>query len=203
MWFLAGTSGDFTAQRERVIPLDRHILVPVIDMRDSNRRKDDRSYLPGPCEVLQKSAAVHNELLGSVIVLIDGVPVTDVARFRVRSKSCFPLLADDPDSELMAADGYSLLLKPLPPGRHTLIVGAYAAGRSNGYGRMVQNFESCCTSAGRRTWRRRSRWTQPWRWLRCSRTTFPLGEGCRRTRVPAGRLTRHHGSRAARASALA
>lgn len=142
VWFLAGTSGDFTAQRECVIPLDRHILVPVINMRDSNRRKGDRSYLPVPCEVLQKSAAVNNEQLGSAIVLIDGVPVTDVARFRVRSDGCFPLLADDPDSQLTAADGYWLLLKPLPPGRHTLTVGAnYAAERSNGYGRMVQNFE--------------------------------------------------------------
>lgn len=124
-----------------MIPLDRHILVPVINMRESNRRKDDRRYLPIPCKVLQQSAAVNNEQLGSAIVLIDGVPVTDVARFRVRSDGCFPLVADDPDSPSTAADGYWLLIKPLPPGRHTLTVGANYAAERSGYGKLVQNFE--------------------------------------------------------------
>lgn len=151
VWFLAGTNGKFNAQRECVIPAGRHILVPVINMRQSdvrNRRAADA--LPIPCKTLQHAAAVNNERLGSAIVLIDGVRVTDVKRYRVRSQGCFPLIPGmDEDFARTAADGYWLLLKPLPPGRHTVTVGANYAADDDGFGRMVQNFEYVLHVGGR------------------------------------------------------
>lgn len=149
VWFLAGTDGSFNAQRECVIPADRHILVPVINMRYSNPRRHGTDALPIPCKVLQESAAVNNERLASAVAFIDGVPVTDVARYRVRSDGCFPIDADDDTSASTAADGYWLLIKPLPPGRHTLTVGANYAAGEGGYGTMVQNFEYVLHIGGR------------------------------------------------------
>lgn len=140
VWFLAGTDGTFNAKRTCIIPLGRHILVPIINMRYSNPSSHGET-LPLPCNVLQESAAVNNDRLGSAIVLIDGVRVTDVARYRVRTKGCFPLVDGDETSPSTAADGYWLLIKPLPAGRHTLTIGANYAADEDGYGRMVQNFE--------------------------------------------------------------
>ena len=55
--------------------------------------------------------------------------------------AAFPLQPGNDESGLTAADGYWLLIKPLPTGRHTLTIGANYATDDNGYGRMVQNFE--------------------------------------------------------------
>lgn len=149
VWFLAGTDGTFNAKRTCVVPSGRHILVPVINMRYSNVPPRRGEPLPLPCKVLQEGAAVNNDRLGSAIVLIDGVRVTEVARYRVRSNGCFPLVEGDDQSPSTAADGYWLLIKPLPPGRHILTVGANYAADGDGYGRMVQNFEYLLHVGGR------------------------------------------------------
>lgn len=149
VWFLAGTDGTFNARRTCIVPSGRHILVPVINMRTSNTRPRHGTRLPLPCKVLQESAAVNNDRLGSAVVLIDGVRVSDVARYRVRSNGCFPLVETDEESPSTAADGYWLLIKPLPPGRHTLTIGANYAADEDGYGRMVQNFEYVLHVGGR------------------------------------------------------
>jgi hypothetical protein len=149
VWFLAGTDGTFNAKRTCIVPANRHILMPIINMRYSNMRQHNGKPLPLPCKVLQQSAAVNNDRLGSAVVLLDGVPVTDVTRYRVRSDGCFPLVAEDEESPSTAADGYWLLLKPLPLGRHTIAVGANYAADEAGYGQMVQNFEYVLYVGGR------------------------------------------------------
>lgn len=141
VWFLAGTDGTFNATRRCVIPEGRHILVPIINMRYSNTQPRRGKALNLPCKVLQEGAAVNNDRLGSAIVLIDGARVSDVTRYRIRSDGCFPLVEGDAESPRTAADGYWLLIKPLPRGRHTLSVGANYAADESGYGHMVQNFE--------------------------------------------------------------
>lgn len=145
VWFLAGTNGRFNAKRECVVPAGRYLLVPIINMRNSSFDED----LPLPCPVLQGGAAVNNERLGSAVALIDGVPVTNVTRYRVRSDGCFPLIPDNDKTGLTAADGYWLLIKPLPTGRHTLSIGANYATDDSGYGKMVQNFEYVLHVGGR------------------------------------------------------
>lgn len=144
VWFLAGTDGTFNAHRECVVPEGRYLLVPIINMLQGSNDKG----LPLPCAVLQGAAAVNNERLASAVALIDGVPVTDVARFRVRSDGCFALQPGHA-SGLTAADGYWLLIKPLPTGRHTLTIGANYDSDDSGYGKMVQNFEYVLHVGGR------------------------------------------------------
>lgn len=148
VWFLAGTDGSFNARRECVVPAKRHILMPIINMRSSGVGTRN-GRMTRPCASLQDEAAVNNEKLGSAIVLIDGVRVSDVARYRVRSDGCFPIRANDDTAPRVAADGYWLLIKPLPPGRHTISVGANYATGEEGYGGMVQSFEYVLHVGGR------------------------------------------------------
>lgn len=152
VWFLAGTDGSFTARRECVVPVGKYLLVPVINMvvRDSG----DPEYVRSSCAQLQASAALNNDRLASAVVVIDGVRLADVARYRVRSEGCFHSGRDE-DSPLAAADGYWLLFEPLPPGRHHLVVGAnYGTNDDDddddeGGGRRVQNFEYVLHVGGR------------------------------------------------------
>ncbi|MBB1059541.1 hypothetical protein [Marilutibacter spongiae] len=153
VWFLAGTDGSFTARRECTIPADRHLLLPVINMLHSNPPRAPKGYVRRRCSELQAAAAVNNDGLNSAVVLIDGEPVRDVARYRVRSHGCFDMDEDREGANgagdagkrpgrLAAADGYWLLIRPLAPGRHTIVVGAnYGVDADRSYGNMVQNFE--------------------------------------------------------------
>jgi hypothetical protein len=145
VWFLAGTDGKFDANRECVVPKDKHLFLPVINSIHYSPRTRDRSRIPS-CKELQDGAAVNNDNLVSAVVFIDDVQVDEIRTFRVRSKGCFQLFADDPkdpdDQKIMAAsDGYWLLIAPLSAGRHTIRVGANYGSRERAFGHMIQNFE--------------------------------------------------------------
>lgn len=136
VWFLAGTNGRFQPKRECVIPEGKHLLLPVINMISYGV---DES---ATCASLQGGAAVNNDNLLSAVVVLDGKLLDDVRKRRVSSEGCFRMDPDDEDSTLAAADGYWLLLKPLPRGRHTLNVGANYDTRQGGdYSGMQQTFE--------------------------------------------------------------
>jgi hypothetical protein len=147
VWFLAGTDGSFDARRTCRVPEGRHLLVPVINMIHYGPVSG-----PRPCDALQKAAATNNDHLRSAVAVLDGEALPASAVLRLRTTGCFDPFpgADrdrDPDGESgsglhAAADGYWLLLPPLPPGRHVLSIGAnYAAPGDEGHGSMVQNFE--------------------------------------------------------------
>lgn len=137
VWYLAGTDGSFSAERRCTVPEGKHLLIPVINMvYMSANRPDGKPRLP--CDAMQTLAAVNNNRLASAVATVDGVPVEDVKRYRVRSAGCFVLQ----DGRTAAADGYWLFLKPLPRGRHVIAVGAnYDTGEDGGRGQMVQSFE--------------------------------------------------------------
>lgn len=137
VWFLAGTDGTFDALRRCTVPAGKHVLVPVINMIHHQVR---RGVGPG-CRALQAAASVNNDHLVSAVVLLDGKPLGDVSARRVRSAGCFPLDPDDEASPLAASDGYWIMLRPLPPGRHRLVVGANYGAPDEAYGGMRQNFE--------------------------------------------------------------
>lgn len=155
VWFLAGTDGSFDARRACRVPAGRHLLVPVINMIHYGPISGARAR---PCDALQKAAATNNDHLRSAVALLDGEALPASAVLRLRTTRCFdpfpgadPGAAadkkDDADDEAgsglhAAADGYWLLLPPLPAGRHVLSIGAnYAAPADEGHGSMVQNFE--------------------------------------------------------------
>ncbi len=136
VWFLAGTDGSFDATRRCILPADAHVLVPIINMAHLSTRSRPRG-----CEQLQRAAAVNNNHLISAVAILDGKPLGSVALHRVRSESCFRIAMNEHDSLLAAADGYWLMLKPLPRGRHTLVIGANYGAPDSAHGMMRQNFE--------------------------------------------------------------
>ncbi|MFG6109606.1 hypothetical protein [Stenotrophomonas nematodicola] len=144
VWFLAGTNGRFQPRRECVVPEGKHLLLPIINMvifASPGRRE---------CTALQARAAVNNEHLLSAVVLLDGQPLGDMRAHRVSSNGCFRLDPEDDTSALAAADGYWLMLTPLPRGRHTLSVGAnYGAPDGKAYSTMKQTFEYVLHVGGR------------------------------------------------------
>ena len=151
VWFLAGTNGEFAAHRECIMPAGKFLLVPVINMIYMNRLAGHDPTRTSPCADLQARAAVNNDHLVSAVVIIDGVLVKDVTRYRVRSDGCFPVEPDVAEASVQsaAADGYWLLLKPLPPGRHTISIGANYGAADNSYGHMLQDFEYVLDVGGR------------------------------------------------------
>lgn|GEM_PF-3212340 len=65
-----------------------------------------------------------------------------LTRAPLQGNGCFRLDPDDDASRLAAADGYWLMLKPLPRGRHTLSVGANdGAPGGEAFSTMEQNVE--------------------------------------------------------------
>ena len=138
VWFLAGTDGTFEPHRRCVVPEGKYLLLPVINMVYW-QRTDVRTRMP--CAELQSGAAVNNDRLVSAVVLLDGKPLGDMRVHRVRSDGCFAWNPEDPSSVLGAADGYWLMLKPLPRGHHVLSVGANYGETDMAYGGMTQNFE--------------------------------------------------------------
>ena len=137
VWFLAGTDGRFEPRRECSMPEGKHVLLPVINMiyYGANEMAD--------CAQLKQSVRQNNDRLSSAVVLIDGVPVPDVERFRVATASCFRWDEGKPISgtNMAASDGFWLLLPPLPAGRHTITVGANYGPSDAPYAGMRQNFE--------------------------------------------------------------
>lgn len=145
VWFLAGTNGRFDAKRSCQVPLGKHLLVPVINMYyQSPRSSEDASA----CADIKEAAAVNNDALVSAVVVLDGKNLGQPARLVSR---CFDPYASDRDSgpaqerkseHHAAADGYWVLLPPLSPGKHHLVIGANYGGDGQwAYSRMIQNFE--------------------------------------------------------------
>jgi len=142
VWFLAGTSGNDVVKRECKVPKGKYLFFPVINMLMFSPRNRHVA-----CAEVQAGAAANNDHLQHAIVKIDGVPVPDVARFRVRTEQCFDVFAqakyiDDPKAYAPAAsDGYWLMLEPPAVGRHRLSVRANYVNPKEAYGEMIQYFD--------------------------------------------------------------
>lgn len=138
VWFLAGTDGHFDARRRCRVPKDAWLLVPLINMLHLGPAHGGRS-----CAALKAGAAVNNDRLRSAVAILDGDALPSRAIRRLRTDGCFELLParHGIDATRAAADGYWLLLPPLPAGRHVLSIGANYAAPGSDYGAMVQDFE--------------------------------------------------------------
>ncbi|MFC3551740.1 hypothetical protein ACFOLC_12045 [Lysobacter cavernae] len=130
VWFLAGTDGAFDAVRSCRIPANKHLFVPLINWMASRGLQG----APMSCAEKQAQASRQADHVVSGLVLLDGRPVGELQRMRVASGTCFD---GAPGEGAAASDGYWLMLKPLPPGKHQL---AIAAAFRDGPRQMLQNF---------------------------------------------------------------
>lgn len=148
VWFLAGTDGSANVKRRCSVPVGQHVFLPIINLYQRTRYRIPARQHAAECRSLLDGLALNNDALRSAVVLIDGVQVDDPKRYRARTEGCFDAFGEDEGdgaaAVIAASDGYWLLLPPMKPGRHTLVVGAnYGRGEADedGYGNMVQNFE--------------------------------------------------------------
>ena len=138
VWFLAGTDGSFDAMRTCSIPADRHVFVPLITWFVAGANPGETvgdEGKPLSCTQKQERAANFADHVYTGLVLLDGRPIGQFQRMRAAGETCFTLTSDHPD---VATDGYWLMLKPLPPGQHTL---AIAAAYREGHRQSMQNFQ--------------------------------------------------------------
>lgn len=127
VWFLAGTDGNFDAVRTCRVPAGKHLFVPLINWVVT------RGVGEVSCAEKQAQARRFADHVVSGLALLDGRPVGELQRMRVASGTCFA----SPDGSSGASDGYWLMLKPLPPGKHQLAV---AATFRDGPRQTMQNF---------------------------------------------------------------
>lgn len=143
VWFLAGGFGSSKIRRVCSVPDGKTLLFPLINMAYWPR-KNNLSYT---CDQAKVSAALNNETALDLFAEVDGVAVDGLKQHRVTSEKCFNVFARIPSSQRSynaypsASDGYWLVLKPLPKGRHILKFGGKYNRNSSAYGRMVQDIE--------------------------------------------------------------
>ncbi|GGA80137.1 hypothetical protein GCM10011521_17980 [Arenimonas soli] len=126
VWFLAGTSGTGPVERTCRVPEGRPLFLPVIAALEYSvpGRRRDCAALRTAAEAVADRMVVHR-------VELDGQPLEPV---RSAPRDCFDAFADAQYDGLRPGiyapaftDGMWLLLPPLTPGRHRLVVDARQA----------------------------------------------------------------------------
>ncbi|HZY18397.1 MAG TPA: hypothetical protein VFE82_07940 [Ramlibacter sp.] len=121
VWFLAGTYGTQRTVRTCRVPRGKYLFFPLINYVVV--RRPDRAT---SCEAVASSAASITEGVSALVLEIDGVRHGDLHRHRLATRGCFDIGARTPERIRVypaAANGYYVMLQPLPPGRHTLNFG--------------------------------------------------------------------------------
>jgi len=121
VWFLASSDGTAPVVRACTIPAGRTLFVPVAAVleRSGNREPD--------CGAMARVAAENLRHVNGLSMTIDGQPVDDLEAHRQAGGDCFALgLRQVPrqTAKAAAADGYYVMLRPLPTGAHTIVVQA-------------------------------------------------------------------------------
>ena len=138
VWFLPSimpTSTPFTAERSCTIPRHKMLLVQT-STYINDFPCPDPAFHPAPgqslYDFLLEGAAAFIDTVNLLEVSIDGVPQPDMLDYRYTSRNLFSIKGD---LSLQAAvdgcitgnyqpaitDGYLFMVKPLPPGQHTLV----------------------------------------------------------------------------------
>jgi hypothetical protein len=121
--FLAGTTGH-AATRSCSIPAGRSLLVPLINAECSTLEGDGTT----PAQLRACARGFADRFTG-LVLKIDGRAVPDLRRLRVASPvfsfTAVPgnVFGVPSGTTRSVADGYWALIRPLPPGTHTVTFG--------------------------------------------------------------------------------
>ena len=133
VWFLAGNFGGITVRSNITIPAGKMIFFPLANYWDDWPCTNFPDFKPAPGQTLEEfltaDVAAYVAQINSLTAEVDQVPLTDLFNYRGTSPLT-PFTADpsqivfDPcitgGLEWGVADGYWLMLAPLPPGEHTI-----------------------------------------------------------------------------------
>lgn len=120
VWFLAGTGGG-EAVRACTIPAGKAILIPVLNVECDYTSPDLKTESD-----LRKCAKDDQDKATSLQATVDGTSIPDLKTYRVQSplfNVTIPtenVLGLQPGTTQAVSDGYWVLLKPLPVGKHQI-----------------------------------------------------------------------------------
>lgn len=122
VWFLAGTYGTRRTVRTCVVPRGKYLFFPLINYVVFPREEGSTN-----CASVTATAARMTNDVSALVLEVDGVRTHELVSHRQATKRCFDLLALHEFGRgglfPSAANGYYIMLKPLPPGTHTLNFG--------------------------------------------------------------------------------
>lgn len=121
VWFLAGTYGTQRTIRTCRVPKDKYLFFPLINYVVARSPGGNSS-----CEQVKGTAARMTEGVSALVLEIDGVRYEGLEKHRLSVRDCFDLGSRRPERFRIypaAANGYYVMLKPLPAGHHTLNFG--------------------------------------------------------------------------------
>jgi hypothetical protein len=123
VWFLAGTYGSARTFRTCTIPRGKYLFFPIVNYIVT---PNPSSTQPLSCAQAIDSAARMTDDLLRILLEIDGRPYDGLVEHRQATRQCFDLGAlSRPPLHLypVAANGYYVMLRPLPPGEHVINFG--------------------------------------------------------------------------------
>lgn len=119
VFFLAGTYRPHPIQRECRVPAGKHLFFPLVNyvvMPDGG--------LGSGCESVVNTARHMTDAPLTLLAELDGNPLAQLRGHRQASEGCFNIAARRGGTRMNAAsNGYWVMLKPLPKGRHRLRIG--------------------------------------------------------------------------------
>ena len=145
VWYLASGLGTSLIKRSCTVPKDQYIFFPVINMLAYPPRGTEPN-----CEDMKSAAAQNNIKKVYLRVSLDGSELQNAERFRVASSECFNLTRrssaeNTPPISPSATDGYWIMLRPLPPGKHMLEFQASYSNLDSWFGTMSQDISYTLT----------------------------------------------------------
>ncbi len=126
VWFLAGTYGTQRTIRACKVPAGKHLFFPLI-----NYVTYSTPMHPRTCRMVEATAAGLTDDVGPLILDVNGMRFTGLEKHRLATRKCFDLGTKiKPQVSVFpaAANGYYVMLKPLPPGQYTLNFGGVLPG---------------------------------------------------------------------------
>jgi hypothetical protein len=122
VWFLATSDGTAPVTRACAIPAGKTLFVPIVSTMERSGNKEP------DCDSMSRIAGEHlSQHVTRLSMTVDGLAVDNLESYRQASRGCFALgLRQTPrlSAATAVADGYYVMLKPLPAGLHTIAVGA-------------------------------------------------------------------------------
>ena len=119
VWFLATSDGTGPVERSCSIPAGKTLFVPLATTLERSGNKEP------VCETMAHIAGGSLTHVSRLAMTIDGVPVDNIDGHRIPTNDCFALgLRQVPrlTAKTAVADGWYVMLAPLPAGAHTIVV---------------------------------------------------------------------------------
>jgi len=125
VWFLASSDGTQAVVRDCAIPPGKTLFLPLFGATERSN-----SGQPN-CAAMARQAAGALAHVSRLSMTIDGRPVGGLQNHRQPTGECFALDARQASrsaTKAAVADGYYVMLQPLPAGSHTIVVEARIDG---------------------------------------------------------------------------